>query len=42
MKYVHKMVADAFLENPNNYNVVDHISGDKNDNSVNNLRFCSV
>ncbi len=39
--YVHKLVAHAFLENPNNYKFVDHINRDSYDNNVQNLRWCS-
>ena len=38
---VHILVAQAFLPNPNNLEQVDHIDGDKNNNSVVNLRWVS-
>lgn len=40
--YVHRIVAHAFLPNPNNLPQVDHINGNKLDNSVNNLRWVSI
>ena len=37
---VHRLVATAFLENPNSYSDVNHIDEDKNNNSVSNLEWC--
>lgn len=36
---VHRLVAIAFIPNPNNYNLVDHIDGDRLNNCVENLRW---
>lgn len=38
---VHRLIAETFLENPNGYPFVDHISRDISDNNVYNLRFCT-
>ena len=38
---VHRLVAETFLDNPNGYPVIDHISRDRSDNNVCNLQFCT-
>ena len=38
-QYVHQMVADTWIDNPNQYKEVNHINGDKDDNRVENLEW---
>ena len=39
---VHRVVAMAFIPNPNNLPVVDHIDTDRQNNRVDNLRWCTT
>lgn len=39
---IHRMVAMKYLENPNNYEYINHKDGNKLNNNVNNLEWCTA
>ena len=41
LKKVHRLVGEAFIENPNNLETINHIDEDKHNNNVENLEWLS-
>lgn len=41
-KTIHRLIAEAFLPNPDNLPEVDHIDRDKSNNDISNLRWASI
>lgn len=38
---LHRIIAKAFIANPNGYNEVNHINENRSDNSIDNLEWCT-
>lgn len=38
---LHRIIAEAFIENPNNYPFINHINSNRKDNRIENLEWCT-
>lgn len=41
VKYVHRLVSEAFIPNPNKYPCINHMDESKNNNKADNLEWCT-
>lgn len=41
LKHIHRLVAEAFLSNPNGYRIINHKDENKQNNEVTNLEWCT-
>lgn len=41
-KLIHRLVAEAFIPNPNNYPMINHIDCDPSNNQIDNLEWCTA
>ena len=39
---IHRCVAETFISNPNNYPVINHKDGNKSNNHISNLEWCTI
>lgn len=40
-KRLHRLIAEAFIKNPNSFKIINHIDANKQNNSISNLEWCT-
>jgi len=38
---IHRLISESFIPNPNNYPIINHIDGNKANNDISNLEWCT-
>lgn len=41
-KRIHRIIAELFVNNPNNYTIINHINGIRHDNNSENLEWTTI
>lgn len=39
---LHRLLAEVYIPNPNNYSQINHVDGDSHNNNISNLEWCNA